>query len=46
MLCLETIEEVAMTDPPSPARFKEWCDVWRRCTEFEREFWDMAMTDG
>ncbi|KAG7086378.1 hypothetical protein E1B28_002337 [Marasmius oreades] len=40
---LETIEARAEGDPPSPARFQEWITVWKRCTEFERGFWDAAM---
>jgi len=40
---LEIIEALAAADPPSKRRFDEWCTVWKRCTEFERGFWDMAM---
>ncbi|KAF8162743.1 thiamine biosynthesis protein [Crassisporium funariophilum] len=40
---LETIEALAIADPPSPARLKEWIGVWERCTRLEKGFWDMAM---
>ncbi|PBK64591.1 hypothetical protein ARMSODRAFT_469137 [Armillaria solidipes] len=42
-LGMETIEACAMADPPSPARYKDWCEVWRKCTKLEKGFWDMAM---
>ncbi|EEB90488.1 hypothetical protein MPER_11297 [Moniliophthora perniciosa FA553] len=42
-LGLETIEQRAAEDSPSPARLKEWCEVWKTCTEFEGGFWDAAM---
>ncbi|KAJ7584861.1 Phosphomethylpyrimidine kinase-domain-containing protein [Mycena floridula] len=42
-LGMETIESLASDDPPSLARYTEWSEVWRRCTKFERDFWDMAM---
>ncbi|KAI0344983.1 hypothetical protein BDW22DRAFT_1390253 [Trametopsis cervina] len=40
---IETIEAIAVADPPSPARFEEWRSVWERCTRLEKGFWDMAM---
>ncbi|KAK7040259.1 trifunctional hydroxymethylpyrimidine kinase/phosphomethylpyrimidine kinase/thiaminase [Paramarasmius palmivorus] len=40
---LATIEQRAAEDSPSSVRLQEWCDVWKRCTEFERGFWDAAM---
>ncbi|KAJ3816719.1 hypothetical protein F5880DRAFT_1493988, partial [Lentinula raphanica] len=40
---LELIETRAASDPPSRARFEEWFAVWKRCTELEKGFWDMAM---
>ncbi|KAK7438443.1 trifunctional hydroxymethylpyrimidine kinase/phosphomethylpyrimidine kinase/thiaminase [Stygiomarasmius scandens] len=40
---LEIIEERAAADPPSPARFEEWCEVWKRCTTLEKRFWDMGL---
>ncbi|KAI0792631.1 Phosphomethylpyrimidine kinase-domain-containing protein [Abortiporus biennis] len=40
---LDTIEAMAAADPPSPARFKDWCNVWEKCTRLEKGFWDMAM---
>ncbi|KAG6854169.1 hypothetical protein C0991_009821 [Blastosporella zonata] len=42
-LGLDLIESRAVEDPPSPARFAEWVQVWERCTKFERGFWDAAM---
>ncbi|ESK85195.1 thiamin biosynthesis protein (thi-4) [Moniliophthora roreri MCA 2997] len=42
-LGLETIEQRVAEDSPSPLRLKEWCEVWKRCTEFEKGFWDAAM---
>ncbi|KAL1665891.1 Phosphomethylpyrimidine kinase-domain-containing protein [Schizophyllum commune] len=40
---LDVIETLAAQDPPSPARFNEWLGVWRKCTQLERGFWDMAV---
>ncbi|KAL1748598.1 Phosphomethylpyrimidine kinase-domain-containing protein [Schizophyllum fasciatum] len=40
---LDVIESLAAQDPPSPARFAEWLGVWRKCTQLEKGFWDMAM---
>lgn len=40
---IETIEEMALLDPPSRRRFEEWLDIWTRCTKLERNFWDMAL---
>ncbi|KIY68605.1 hypothetical protein CYLTODRAFT_395117 [Cylindrobasidium torrendii FP15055 ss-10] len=45
-LGLELIEQVAADDPPSKARYEEWCAVWRRCAALEKGFWDMAMTEA
>ncbi|KAI0333121.1 hypothetical protein GY45DRAFT_1320061 [Cubamyces sp. BRFM 1775] len=42
-LGLETIEALAVADPPSALRFKEWCDVWEKCTQLEKGFWDASM---
>lgn len=40
---LETLESRAVADPPSASRYVEWQVVWKRCTELEKTFWDMAM---
>ncbi|KAG5650982.1 hypothetical protein H0H81_010329 [Sphagnurus paluster] len=40
---LELIEACAAADPPSKARYKEWNEVWQRCTRLEKGFWDAAM---
>ncbi|PCH38542.1 hypothetical protein WOLCODRAFT_136331 [Wolfiporia cocos MD-104 SS10] len=40
---LDTIESLAVADPPSPFRFQEWRDTWERCTRLEKGFWDMSM---
>ncbi|KAG6331031.1 hypothetical protein ID866_8062 [Astraeus odoratus] len=40
---LETIESRAAADPPSVSRYAEWMFIWQRCTELEKNFWDMAM---
>ncbi|KAI5835786.1 hypothetical protein K523DRAFT_259866 [Schizophyllum commune Tattone D] len=40
---LDVIETLAAQDPPSPARFNEWLGVWRKCTQLEKGFWDMAV---
>ncbi|KIY46921.1 hypothetical protein FISHEDRAFT_46347 [Fistulina hepatica ATCC 64428] len=40
---LDVIEDAAAEDPPTPARFAEWRSVWRKCTQLEKAFWDMAM---
>lgn len=40
---LETIESRAEADPPSVTRYREWMTIWKRCTELEKSFWDMAM---
>ncbi|KAH8100341.1 Phosphomethylpyrimidine kinase-domain-containing protein [Cristinia sonorae] len=37
------LENMAVQDPPTPARFAEWCNIWGRCTALEKGFWDMAM---
>ncbi|GBE82820.1 Putative hydroxymethylpyrimidine/ phosphomethylpyrimidine kinase [Sparassis crispa] len=42
-LGLETIEAIAVADPPSKRRFEEWQAVWERCTRLEKGFWDMSM---
>ncbi|KAL0950195.1 hypothetical protein HGRIS_010187 [Hohenbuehelia grisea] len=42
---LKTVEEQALSDPPSETRLNEWCEVWRKCTWFEKCFWDMAFTE-
>ncbi|KIY43249.1 hypothetical protein FISHEDRAFT_62887 [Fistulina hepatica ATCC 64428] len=39
----DVIEDAAAEDPPTPARFAEWRSVWRKCTQLEKAFWDMAM---
>ena len=39
----ETIEAIAVDDPPSPARYAEWQTVWTRCAQLEKGFWDMAL---
>lgn len=39
----ETIEALAVEDPPNALRFKEWCTVWEKCTRLERGFWDAAL---
>ncbi|KAJ8494986.1 hypothetical protein ONZ51_g1948 [Trametes cubensis] len=42
-LGLETIEALAVADPPSALRFKEWCDIWEKCTQLEKGFWDASL---
>lgn len=42
-LLAETIERIAVADPPSPLRFEEWRSVWEQCTRLEKGFWDMSM---
>ena len=37
------MESRAEVDPPSAARYGEWLAVWKRCTELEKSFWDMAI---
>lgn len=39
----DTIEELAVFDPPSPGRFLEWQDTWERCVRLEKGFWDMSI---
>lgn len=39
----ETLESRAAADAPSPIRFADWQNVWERCTQLEKGFWDMAM---
>ena len=39
----ETIENCAVSDPPSPERLAEWAGVWERCTKLEKAFWDMGL---
>ncbi|KAI0081406.1 hypothetical protein K474DRAFT_1656531 [Panus rudis PR-1116 ss-1] len=40
---IETLEAMAVNDPPSPSRLAQWLSVWERCTTLERGFWDMAL---
>ncbi len=40
---VETIETLAVEDPPNAHRFKEWCTVWEKCTRLERGFWDASL---
>ncbi|THV06917.1 hypothetical protein K435DRAFT_825731 [Dendrothele bispora CBS 962.96] len=40
---LEIIEAQAAADPPSPSRFEDWCEVWKRGTTLEKRFWDMGL---
>lgn len=28
---------------PSAARVREYAHIWRKCTQLEKAFWDMAM---
>ncbi|KAE9405863.1 hypothetical protein BT96DRAFT_955119 [Gymnopus androsaceus JB14] len=42
----KTIEARAVDDPPSTRRLEGWSEVWERCTELEKGFWDMAMKRG
>lgn len=42
-LGLETIEALAVSDPPSPQRYREWLKVWERCTRLEKGFWYMGL---
>ncbi|TEB34011.1 thiamine biosynthesis protein [Coprinellus micaceus] len=43
---IESIEKLVVIDHPSPARLKEWEDVWLRCAELEKGFWDAAMAQA
>lgn len=43
MYSTDTLEFAALQDPPSPKRFEEWKEVWGKCTNLEKRFWDMAM---
>ncbi|ETW85143.1 hypothetical protein HETIRDRAFT_470181 [Heterobasidion irregulare TC 32-1] len=40
---VERIEALAAADPPSPKRFEEWRLVWEKCTQLEKQFWDMGL---
>ena len=40
---VETLETLAIEDPPSPSRLEEWKTVWTRCTQLEKGFWDMGL---
>jgi len=42
-LGLDTIEAMAVADPPSPVRFQEWQSAWERCVRLEKGFWDMSI---
>ena len=39
----ETIETLAVEDPPNTLRFREWCAVWDKCTALEKGFWDASL---
>ncbi|EMD34312.1 hypothetical protein CERSUDRAFT_158703 [Gelatoporia subvermispora B] len=40
---IQTLEALAVADPPSELRFQEWLGVWQECTRLEKGFWDMAL---
>ncbi|KAF8638833.1 hypothetical protein AX17_001891 [Amanita inopinata Kibby_2008] len=40
---LDGIEARVAADPPSSTRLQDWLSVWKKCTELEKSFWDMAM---
>ncbi|KAI0628809.1 Phosphomethylpyrimidine kinase-domain-containing protein [Trametes polyzona] len=42
-LGLETIESLAVADPPNTLRFQEWCAIWEKCTRLEKGFWDASL---
>ncbi|CDO71907.1 hypothetical protein BN946_scf184940.g54 [Trametes cinnabarina] len=42
-LGIETIEALAVADPPNALRFQEWCTIWEKCTRLEKGFWDASM---
>ncbi|KAI0355144.1 hypothetical protein OH77DRAFT_1425197 [Trametes cingulata] len=42
-LGLETIESLAVADPPNALRFQEWCAIWEKCTRLEKGFWDASL---
>ncbi|KAI8989697.1 Phosphomethylpyrimidine kinase-domain-containing protein [Trametes punicea] len=42
-LGIETIEALAVSDPPNALRFQEWCAIWEKCTRLEKGFWDASM---
>ncbi|KAH9914528.1 Phosphomethylpyrimidine kinase-domain-containing protein [Epithele typhae] len=42
-LGLETIETLAVENPPNELQFQEWCAVWERCTRLEKGFWDASL---
>ena len=39
----ETIETLAVEDPPNALRFREWCAIWEKCTRLEKGFWDASL---
>lgn len=43
---IESIERLLENDRPSAERLKEWKNVWLRCTELEKGFWDAAMAQA
>jgi len=40
---LETVESCAIADPPSSESLAEWINIWERCTNLEKGFWDMGL---
>ncbi|KAI0738032.1 hypothetical protein C8Q80DRAFT_1222684 [Daedaleopsis nitida] len=42
-LGIDTIEALAVADPPNTHRFKEWCAIWEKCTRLEKGFWDASL---
>jgi hydroxymethylpyrimidine/phosphomethylpyrimidine kinase len=40
---LRVLEERIASEPPSRVKFVELREIWRRCIELERGFWDMAL---
>ncbi|KAL7282905.1 hypothetical protein ACG7TL_002321 [Trametes sanguinea] len=42
-LGLETIEALAVADPPNALRLQEWSAIWEKCTRLEKGFWDASI---
>lgn len=40
---LEALENLAEESMPSVARMHEYAYIWRKCTQLEKKFWDMAL---
>lgn len=39
-----TVESIGSKAPITGTNLEEWVDIWRKCVELEKGFWDMAIS--